>query len=388
MFHFVKQVLIFSLLFWVLFGCSSTKQAFRQQNDDAIPISGIRFLSEYDLPHLNQFKGTTIGGLSGIDYDSASKIYYLISDDRSAINPARFYTAKIRINRGRIDSIEFADVISLLQKNGQLYPNSTQDPGNTPDPEALRFNPLTNELVWSSEGERIVKDGKEVLEDPAVIIADKNGRYKDSFALPANMHMQSLRKGPRQNGVFEGLTFVNDHRSLYVSVEEPLYEDGERAATGDSAAWIRIIKFDAVNKKPLAQYAYRIEPVAHPANPAGAFKINGVSDILYAGAGRLIVIERSFSTGTAGCVIRVYLAGLYGADDISSVGSLLLHPPARPVSKKLLLNMDSLHRYIDNVEGVTFGPMLSNGHRSLLFVVDDNFSPLEKTQFLLFEVIP
>jgi hypothetical protein len=48
--------------------------------------------------------------------------------------------------------------------------------------------------------------------------------------------------------------------------------------------------------------------------------------------------------------------------------------------------MDKLGRLIDNVEGATLGPRLPNGKRSLLFVADDNFSSLQKTQFLLFEV--
>lgn len=50
--------------------------------------------------------------------------------------------------------------------------------------------------------------------------------------------------------------------------------------------------------------------------------------------------------------------------------------------------MDDLDRYIDNIEGVTFGPILPNGHRTLIFVADNNFSGRQKTQFLLFEVIP
>ena len=56
------------------------------------------------------------------------------------------------------------------------------------------------------------------------------------------------------------------------------------------------------------------------------------------------------------------------------------------MSKKLLLNMDGLGFYIDNIEGVTFGPTLPNGNITLIFVSDNNFNPLEKTQFLLFEI--
>ena len=50
--------------------------------------------------------------------------------------------------------------------------------------------------------------------------------------------------------------------------------------------------------------------------------------------------------------------------------------------------MDSLGIYVDNVEGATFGPTLSNGHKTLILVADNNFDKLEKTQFFVFEVIP
>lgn len=351
-------------------------------------ISGIRFLGEYDVPYAQKFKGTTIGGLSGIDYDKADNIYYLISDDRSNVNPARFYTAKIFIHKNGIDSVSFVDVHSLLQSNGEVYPNSKQDPYHTPDPESIRYDAVTKQIFWTSEGERIVRPGNIVLENPAVTIADKNGKYIDTFALPENMHMRATENGPRQNGVFEGMTFSSDHKYLFVNVEEPIYEDGPRAGINDSTAWIRINKFDIATKQPIAQYAYQIEPVAYPPNPPEAFKINGVPDIYWVGNNKLIVIERSFSTGRIPCTIRVFLADLNDATDIINTKSLVNEPAAKPVSKKLLLNMDNLHRYTDNIEGVTFGPLLPNGHRSLIFVSDDNFSGFERTQFLLFEVEP
>ncbi|MBO9683790.1 MAG: hypothetical protein J7502_14165, partial [Flavisolibacter sp.] len=43
----------------------------------------LRFVAEYDIPHNKLFQNTTIGGLSGIDYDPEKNIYYLISDDGS-----------------------------------------------------------------------------------------------------------------------------------------------------------------------------------------------------------------------------------------------------------------------------------------------------------------
>src|SRR5678810_1123331 len=90
--------------------------------------SQLKFIGEYDIPHNQIFQNTTIGGLSGIDYDSRNKIYYLISDDRSSISPARFCSAKIFLNKEGIDTIHFISVNSLLQPGGSIYPNTKQNP--------------------------------------------------------------------------------------------------------------------------------------------------------------------------------------------------------------------------------------------------------------------
>jgi hypothetical protein len=383
MLHRISLVFI---LLAVLCGCTSSKKINgSSQNSSSFQL---KFLSEYDVPNAKQFMGTTVGGLSGIDYDLKRDVYYLISDDRSAINPARFYTASIQIAGNKIDSIEFKAVDSLKTRQGTTYPNSKQDPFHTPDPESLRYDPLSDEIVWSSEGERIIRAGTNVLEDPAITAIDRNGNYIDTFALPSNMHMRASENGPRQNSVFEGIAFTDDYKSVFVSVEEPIYEDGARAGIGDSTAWIRIVKFDMATRKPVAQYAYKIESVVYPAAPVYAFKINGVSEILWIAKNKLLVVERSFSTGKPGCTIRLFVADMEHATDISSMNSYNAQSNAKPLSKKLLLNMDELGRYIDNIEGVTFGPTLSNGHRTLIFVADDNFSPLQKTQLLLFELVP
>lgn len=376
----MKSTAIFFLISIFLISCTAQKEIALNKN------AQLKFIGEYDIPYNKTFQNTTIGGLSGIDYDRKHNLYYLICDDRSAIDPARFYKAKIFLQEKGIDSVQFVDVKSLLQANGMVYPNSKQDPYQTPDPETMRYNSKTNQLVWSSEGERILKKGETVLEDPSVTIVSTGGKYVDSFVLPPNMHMHADEKGPRQNGVFEGLSFTNNYKTLLVSVEEPLYEDGPRAGLNDSSAWIRIIQFDVKTRKPQAQYAYRIDPVAYAPNPPGAFKINGVPDILTINDHQLLVLERSFSVGRRASTIKVYLAEMNGATDISGIASLKSEN-FHPLSKKLLLNMDSLGIYIDNIEGVTPGPKLPNGHQSLVFVSDNNFSKDQVTQFLLFEIL-
>lgn len=375
-----KIILAFSSL--VIFSSCSVFQKGGQQ---AVAINSLKYLGQYEVPYNVQFKGTTVGGLSGIDYDSKNDVYYLICDDRSVENPARFYTVKISSGQKGIDSVQFIKVTTLLQKDGSAYPSSKKDPAHSPDPEALRYNPATDKFVWTSEGERNVK--KEIiLEDPAITVIDRLGRSIDTFPLPMQTHMYETERGLRQNGVFEGLTFADKFKTLYVSVEEPLYEDGPRAGLQDADAYTRIIKYNVKSRKAVAQYAYRLEPVAHPPVPANEFVINGIPDILSVGKNKLLVMERSFSTGIQACTIRVFITDLSNATNISYLRSLREQHFKFPASKKLLINMDALGIYIDNIEGVTFGPDLPNGHKTLLFVSDNNFSKNQKTQLLLFEV--
>src|SRR5204863_6149930 len=145
-----------------------------QKTNSLTEGSHLKFIGEYDIPHNQIFQNTTIGGLSGIDYDAENNIYYLISDDRSAINPARFYTATIFLKDNGIDSVRFISVKSLLQPSGTTYPSSKQDPFRAPDPEAIRLNRRTKQLVWTSEGERIIKKDTIVLEDPSLNIISTN----------------------------------------------------------------------------------------------------------------------------------------------------------------------------------------------------------------------
>lgn len=365
----------------IVTSCSTSKR-FKQSSS----INSINFLSEYTIPYNFQFENTTVGGLSGIDYDAENMVYYMICDDRSEINPARFYTAKIDIRDNKIDTIIFTTKTFLKDKVGKYYPNSKENPSEVPDPEALRLNKKTKHFIWSSEGERIVTDKNVILSDPSITIANKNGQLIDTFHLTPNSRMQATENGPRRNGVFEGLTFSGDYKNLFISTEEPLYEDGHRAGLQDSFGIIRIIKYDVATKKPIGQYAYIIDPVAHPPLVKNGFRVNGVSDILWLNENQLLVVERSFSLGIISNTIKVYLANIREAENIEKEISLETGKSFKIISKKLLLNMDDLKMVIDNIEGVTFGPTLPNGKKSLLFVSDNNFNSVQRTQFLLFEV--
>ena len=384
------RCLFIPLIAWlclILTGCSSTNKITRYSNIGT--NARLVYRDKYELPYAMNFKNSVVGGLSGIDYDREHDQYFLISDDPAAHGPSRYYTAKIGLSNKGIDSVVLTEMTPLLNTEGLAYSDVRKDRAHSLDAEAMRYIPSLREIVYSSEGQRLEdKDKKWTIQNPTIYIARLDGTFKDSFELPQNMYMHQTEYGPRHNSVFEGLTLSNDQRSMFVSVEEPLYQDGPRVATGDSTALIRFLKFDMHSRKQVAQYAYRIEAVPYPPTPSNAFKINGVSDILYAGHDKFLVIERAFMTGRKSTSIRIYLADAGDANDISSVPALTSFQDIKSISKKLLFNLEDLHIYIDNIEGVTFGPQLPNGHQSLLLVSDDNFSSAQTSQFFLFEFIP
>jgi len=43
---------------------------------------------------------------------------------------------------------------------------------------------------------------------------------------------------------------------------------------------------------------------------------------------------------------------------------------------------------VRTLEGMSWGPRLANGHRSLALVADNDFIPGENTQLLVFDVLP
>ncbi|UOQ72704.1 esterase-like activity of phytase family protein [Hymenobacter cellulosilyticus] len=86
--------------------------------------------------------------------------------------------------------------------------------------------------------------------------------------------------------------------------------------------------------------------------------------------------------------MKIYEVDLSAATDVNSLGGLQ-GATYTPVAKRLVLDVASTGvARIDNLEGMTFGPKLANGHFSLILVSDDNFGSTQVTQFLAFEVMP
>jgi hypothetical protein len=383
----IRPYIIIYVLFAIIFSsCSITKHV--KINQDETNISAIKFLDEYIMPLNPVFQNTVVGGLSGIDYDVKQGLYYLISDDPSQFSPARIYTAKIDLKKNKIDTIRITGVNFLLQENGKQYPKYGTDKSVKPDGESVRYNPVTKQLIWSSEGERLFKNGDTTIVQPSLTFISTTGKFLDTIPLPKGFHFTKTERGPRKNALFEGLTYADHYKTLFASLEEPLYQDGPQSSFGYDKALTRILKFDVATKKNVAQYAYNLGALPVKPSVDNDWNVNGISEILAVDSHTLLVLERAWAKGHDDhTFLKLYLVDLNGAENEIDNASFLKNPP-KPLTKKLLFDFDTLNRHIDNVECVTFGPKLANGHRSLIFCVDNNFSKSQVQQFFLFEIIP
>ncbi|TQE24396.1 hypothetical protein SipoB123_18505 [Streptomyces ipomoeae] len=83
--------------------------------------------------------------------------------------------------------------------------------------------------------------------------------------------------------------------------------------------------------------------------------------------------------------VRIHLVDVHGATDILDRDSLS-DGPVKPARRTLVADLSDVPglRRVDNVEGITLGPRLPDGRRTVLLVSDDNFSSAQTTQFLAF----
>ncbi|WP_316847753.1 esterase-like activity of phytase family protein [Pedobacter psychrodurus] len=377
---------VYAFFVVVLSSCSTTRYVAVKQEETS--ISSVKFLNEYIMPLNATFQNTIVGGLSGIDYDVKQNQYYLISDDPSQFSPARIYTAQIDLKENKIDTVRITGLTYMLQENGKPYPKYGTDKSVKPDGESVRYNPLNKQLIWSSEGERLFKNGDTIIVQPSLTFISTEGKFLNTIPLPRGFHFTKTENGPRKNALFEGLTYANNYKTLYASLEEPLYQDGPQSSFGYDKALTRILKFDVATKKNVAQYAYKLDALPVQPTVENDWNVNGISEILAVNDHTLLVMERAWAKGHDDhTFLKLYLVDLNGAENEIENTSFIQKPP-KPLTKKLLFDFDTLNRHIDNFEGVTFGPKLPNGHQSLIFCVDNNFGKSQVQQFFLFEIIP
>lgn len=349
----------------------------------AAPVAAaprVSLLKACETPKGITFQGGGYGGISGVDHDPRTGLWAFISDDKSEYGPSHFFLGRLDLAAGRPCGPVLEAMVPLRREDGTTFPDR-KDGAEAADGESIRFDPLNRDLVWATEGD--FEHGY----PPSVRRMKADGTPVERTVVPDDLtfHADGLT-GARKNATVEGLSWSADGRSLWLSMEWPLAQDGPIPSVAEGGL-TRLTRLDRAGKV-LAQYAYRVDPV-QAASPVGV-NDNGVSEILALDDHRLLVLERSGvkqADGRYSYHIRLYLADVARARDVSKVESLAA-TPVRPVEKRLLLNFDRLGMRIDNLEAMAWGPRQKDGARTLVLASDDNYDANQINQILVLRFAP
>ncbi len=335
-------------------------------------VPPLTFIGETRLETGFIFEETVVGGLSGLAYIPLLGHYIALSDDHAPGSDERMYELSIDLSDGALNDgdVVLTKVTRLLDREGVPFVDQTVDP------EAIRFDPTSLTLYWSSEG------NANNLVAPSIREMTFSGRFVREFIPPMPfLPTADGTSGIRHNLAFESLALSWDGSHLWTATENALHQDGP-SATIDDPSPIRIVEFDIATGMAGHQFVYITEPIPPPLIP-DARNTNGLVAMLAVSETQLIMVERALALPSF--VIKLYLADITNATDVSTLDRIE-DQEVQPAEKRLLFDLTTLGIRLDNIEGITFGPDLPSGERSLVLVSDNNFNTLQFTQFLAFRV--
>jgi len=342
----------------------------------------LEYLDQYEIPKV-KFQDTVVGGLSAIAYDRNLDRFYVLSDDRGRISPARFYTFDLDLSQTdngqiKIDRFEPESLTLIQDKQGNNYPEEQIDP------EAIALSPR-NSIFISSEGNTARNIQPFIAEFEL-----STGKKLNDVRLPQRFLASQdpeITQGVQENLGFESLT-IN---------RTSLPEDPFRIFSATESALIQDETFEGEERSRIRFLHYVISPVGNPIlvaehlyllDPAPVEVIsNGLTELLALQTeGYFLSLERTF--GFTGAGAKIFQVVIGNATDTSNIESLKGNlGQLRTLKKQLLLDLNDLDIYLDNLEGMTIGPSLPDGSRSLILISDDNFNQEQVSQLLLFRLV-
>jgi len=335
------------------------------------------------------------GGLSAIDYIGADSRFLLLSDrgagDGAVSFPCRFHEARLTLTSTGGD-IEF----ELLGTTLLTTPTGTSLVGSLTalaedQARAASSDKVTPWTALDPEGLRRLNDGTLVVTDeygPRVVVFDVSGRLLNHFNAPIKFELLAPVDGKYERGTFpnrglEGIAVTPSGQRFVAVLQSPLVQDGK--IKGDKCLGLncRWMVFDA-NRNCEREVVYQLESLK-----------TGVSEVLAVSETKFLVLERDSEIGQDAKIKRIYLADISTASDAASIDSLPqkdLPKDFVPVSKRLLFDLldDRFgiggNRAAEKPEGLSWGPPMADGRKTLWICCDNDFDPKVKSEIYCFAV--
>jgi hypothetical protein len=332
-------------------------------------------------PLAASWDAAALGGLSGLYYEEATRTLYAVSDNCSR-GPARIYRFDVELSAERL-RVEPRSLLQLRDTRGGGLSDLCDSESLAPDPAGGFFIGTENH------------DDLPGMRWPSILRVTLDGAITGVVPLPEAFLPESEgvhTRGTRDNLAFEGLSVSPSGRWLTAGSESALQQDGPEA-TFEHGTIVRFLRWDLAKQGPPEQFRYATEAVPRPANGAADLVGgNGVSELLSLDDQRVLVLERAYVSRPhehGPNTVRIFeltLPNSPGPAASTEAGPLL--------PKRLVLDLDEIlpqlergQQTLDNVEGMSFGPRLPSGERTLLLVSDDNFSKYQRTTFLAFRIL-
>ena len=202
-----------------------------------------------DRPDRDDYRGTTVGGLSSITYDARRGVYYTVSDDPAAV---RYYTVGLDLRDGRLSNgdVRFENVTTCWRPATCLRADRDR-PGRP----------------GADEGPRTGADVRGLREHagrPVRAAVRARRPLPRRAAGPAAVPPDARPAASPEPGVRERGRARHD---LFVATENALVQDGP-AATIAGGSPARILRYDLRKGRFERQWFYETDPVAEPPVPA------------------------------------------------------------------------------------------------------------------------
>jgi hypothetical protein len=349
---------------------------------NALTAEKLRFIGDQNIPKGEKFKETELGGLSGLAYDKQNNKILAISDDRSAINDARFYEFDFKLTDKNF-SVSPTEVVTLKNKEGKIFKKGMGDF------EGITF--YNGDLLISSKG----WINHEPPIPPELIQFTRLGAYKNNIEIPEKflpLKGSENKSGVRDNLAFEGLTTTPDGKTVWMGTEEALNQD-DHTSTPTYASTVRLIQYKEL--KPVKEVAYLLEKVPSIKIAGLTVGETGLSEILALDDNNFYSIERSYMPLAKKNAIRIFKNSINEKTTNIAKMDSIKGMNIKTVEKELIANLEDFvpqmsnnFQKLGNIEGICFGPKLANGNNTIILVGDNNFRNSQSTQFLAFEIIP